>query len=228
MKKPSKLAGCQIFNEKNTPKGWALEPLGNRIELAYGRALPEERRKPGSVIVYGSNGPVGKHNEFFVSAPGVLVGRKGTVGAVHLAESDFWPIDTVYYVRVLKGDDLRFIHYLLQYLPLEKLNAATGVPGLSRRDAYVLNGIFPSLPEQQIIAETLAQLDREITHVCAGIVNPKALKISIFTEDDEVGGNGGISSYASSLINLKTSLIDAVFSGAINVSSLASAIGIKS
>jgi type I restriction enzyme S subunit len=223
MRKPNKLAGCQVFNEKNVPEGWVLEPLGERIELAYGRALPEERRRPGAVVVYGSNGPVGSHSESFVVAPGVLVGRKGTVGAVHFAESDFWPIDTVYYVRALKGDDLRFIHYLLQYLPLERLNAATGVPGLSRRDAYALNGVFPLLPEQRLIAEVLARLDREISHVCADIVNPKALRLSIFAEENEPARDNS-TSYASSLISLKTSLIDAIFSGRIGVSSLRSAI----
>ena len=87
--------------------GWELAALGERIELAYGRALKEERRISGQVIVYGSNGPVGSHEACFVKAPGLLVGRKGTVGAVHYAENDYWPIDTVYYVKALKGDNLK-------------------------------------------------------------------------------------------------------------------------
>ena len=225
MKKANSLAGCQVFNDTNVPAGWTLEPLGDRIELAYGRALQETKRRPGDVVVFGSNGPVGTHNESFVPAPGVLVGRKGTVGAVHFAENDFWPIDTVYYVRALKGDDLRFIHYLLQYLPLERLNAATGVPGLSRRDAYALNGIFPAPPEQRVIAQALTQLDKEIAHACAGIFNPKALKISVFADDDEIQEANGISSYAGSLVNLKTALIDALFCGRIAISALDTAIG---
>jgi type I restriction enzyme S subunit len=61
----------------------------------------------------------------------VLVGRKGTVGAVHYATNAFWPIDTTYYVRAKGEDDLRYLFYLLDYLPLKILNAATGVPGLS-------------------------------------------------------------------------------------------------
>ena len=57
------------------------------------------------------------------------------------------------------GDDLRFIRHLLDYLPLRLLNAATGVPGLSRRDAYSLLGVFPGPEEQAAIARVLDAVD---------------------------------------------------------------------
>jgi type I restriction enzyme S subunit len=88
-----------------------------------------------------------------------LIGRKGTIGAVHHANRPFWPIDTVYYVLPLAGDDQRFLHHLFDYLPLALLNAATGVPGLSRRDVYALRGAFPSLNEQIAIARILEAVD---------------------------------------------------------------------
>jgi type I restriction enzyme S subunit len=135
------LSGCQVFSPSDLPAGWACVPLKDRLELLYGRALKEELRKPGEIDVFGSNGKVGSHNVHWLDGPGVLVGRKGTVGAVHYSESAFWPIDTVYYVKPLDYDDLRYLYYLLDYLPLKILNAATGVPGLSRRDAYALRGV---------------------------------------------------------------------------------------
>ena len=153
------LAGCQIFDSRTAPGGWACVPLGERIDLAYGSGLREEDRKPGDIDVYGSNGVVGSHTRALVNGPGILVGRKGTVGAIHYASGPFWPIDTVYYVVPRRGDNLRFLHHLLNYLPLKFLNAATGVPGLSRRDAYSLLGVFPPLEEQAAIARILDAVD---------------------------------------------------------------------
>ena len=153
------LAGCQIFDSRVAPDGWACVPLGERIDLAYGSGLREEVREPGNINVYGSNGVVGSHTRALVNEPGILVGRKGTVGAIHYASGPFWPIDTVYYVVPRRGDNLRFLHHLLSYLPLKYLNAATGVPGLSRRDAYSLLGVFPPLEEQAAIARILDAVD---------------------------------------------------------------------
>ena len=153
------LSGCQIFDHEAVPRGWKCVPLGDRIELAYGSGLREEDREPGDIDVYGSNGVVGHHREALVDGPGILVGRKGTVGAVHHTNRSFWPIDTVYYVRPHAGDDMRFLRHLLDFLPMENLNAATGVPGLSRRDAYALRGVFPPIEEQAAIARILDAVD---------------------------------------------------------------------
>ena len=153
------LSGCQVFDHDAVPAGWNCVPLGDRVELAYGSGLREEDREPGNFDVYGSNGVVGTHREAIVDGPGILVGRKGTVGTVHFAKKAFWPIDTVYYVRRHAGDDMRFLRHLLDFLPLKTLNAATGVPGLSRRDAYALRGVFPPFEEQAAIARILDAVD---------------------------------------------------------------------
>ncbi|MCX5838530.1 MAG: restriction endonuclease subunit S [Deltaproteobacteria bacterium] len=149
------LSGCQVYKVADIPNDWDCVPLKERIEFAYGKALHEEDRKVGTFDVYGSNGKVGKHSQCLVDAPGILVGRKGTVGAVHYADQPFWPIDTVYFIRTVAKDNFRYIFHVLNYLPLQKLNAATGVPGLSRRDAYALRGAFPLPKEQEAIARVL-------------------------------------------------------------------------
>jgi len=155
MRRDRNLSGCQVFNFSDLPSEWDCVPLGDRIELAYGTALKDEDRIPGDVDVYGSNGRVGSHNSALVNEAGVLIGRKGTIGAVHFAPRKFWAIDTVYYLVRKANDNVRFLYYLLDYLPLAHLNAATGVPGLSRRDAYALRGAFPPPDEQAAIARVL-------------------------------------------------------------------------
>lgn len=182
MSQSRNLSGCQVIEAGELPPDWDCAPLGDRIELAYGRGLKEDERKPGDVDVYGSNGCVGSHNLALVDGPGILVGRKGTVGAVHYAHQAFWPIDTVYYVRSLGEDKLRFLYHLLDYLPLKVLNAATGVPGLSRRDAYALRGAFPPPDEQAAIARILDAVDAALERTRAQVERAREVERSVIED----------------------------------------------
>lgn len=173
------LSGCQVFHPAQLPAEWDGVPLKDRLELLYGRALKEDVRKTGDVDVFGSNGKVGSHNEHWLDAPGVLVGRKGTVGAVHYTENPFWPIDTTYYVRPTGDDKLRYLFYLLDYLPLKILNAATGVPGLSRRDAYALLGAFPPPDEQAAIARVLDAVDEAIDRAQDAVEKAQTTRLAL-------------------------------------------------
>lgn len=183
------LTGCQRFQSADLPHNWLCVPLGERIALEYGAGLTEEVRKPGPFPVYGSNGVVGSHNVALVKGPGLLVGRKGSVGAVHRTQADFWPIDTVYFVKRLADDHWSYLQVLLEYLDLAKLNAATGVPGLSRRDAYALRGAFPPPPEQAAIARILDAADTAIERTRAALTNAKVLTRGIVQRflDDGLG-----------------------------------------
>lgn len=91
-----KLRACQRYIADNVPEQWEACPIKKRIWLEYGDNLIGEERNPGPFAVYGSNGIVGTHEHFMVEGPGILIGRKGSVGAVYFSESHFWPIDTVY------------------------------------------------------------------------------------------------------------------------------------
>ena len=199
------LAGCQVFNSRTAPDGWACVPLGDRIDLAYGSGLREEDREQGGIAVYGSNGVIGSHTRALVDGPGILVGRKGTVGAVHYASGPFWPIDTVYYVVPRHRDNLRFLHHLLNYLPLRSLNAATGVPGLSRRDAYSLLGLFPPREEQAAIARILDAVDTVLERTRGRVDALRNLKKStmhdLLTGKVRVGDRSDVISTDSTLPN---------------------------
>jgi type I restriction enzyme S subunit len=140
---------------------WRRVRLGDAIELAYGKNLPKPQRREGSIPVYGSNGVAGWHDEAFVENSTVIVGRKGSAGAVHLVEGPCFPIDTTYYTRPRAGFefDVRFLAYALRSLNLERLRTSTGVPGLSREDAYREFLPVPTLPEQRHIADVLSRAE---------------------------------------------------------------------
>lgn len=142
-----------MSQQKQTPQGWIEVSLGDVIELKYGKALPAKLRDGEHFPVYGSNGIVGYHSEPIVNGPALIVGRKGSIGEVHLSEKDCSPIDTTYFVDEFHGQPPSFWLHRLRCLNLADLNRATALPGLNRNDAYQLTLLLPPLKEQCRIAE---------------------------------------------------------------------------
>jgi len=138
---------------------WAEKKLGDEIELCYGKGLIDKERKSGKIPVFGSNGIIGFHNTPLVEGPGVIIGRKGSVGEVKFSTTDFWAIDTTYFLKLKNMGDIRFWYYFLLYLQLNKMNSHSAVPGLNRDTVYEIRREIPEFPEQHAIANLLAILD---------------------------------------------------------------------
>lgn len=139
---------------------WVDCQIKDVLELAYGKSLPERNRKDGVVPVYGSGGVGGYHSVPLVEGPGIIVGRKGTVGSVYFEKNDFFPIDTVYFVRpFIEKISLEYSYYLLKNLPLASLNSDAAVPGLNRDRAYSLSIKLPNLDQQNHIVKFLRCYD---------------------------------------------------------------------
>ena len=129
--------------------------LGEVCTFKYGKPLKEVDRKGGEYPVYGSNGIVGYHDDYLVEGPFIIVGRKGTAGAVVYSEKSGFPIDTTFYVQLKDQKvDLKFLYLIMQTLNLGKINTQAGVPGLNRNDAYKTKILLPSLEiQKQLVAE---------------------------------------------------------------------------
>ena len=124
------------------PEGWEVKKLSEIIELAYGKALKDEDRLEGPFPVYGSSGIIGYHNSALVKRPGIIVGRKGNVGNVIWSNHDFFPIDTVYYVR--SKLPFEFLYFLIKGMNF--INNDAAVPGLNREQAYSNKLYLPKIP----------------------------------------------------------------------------------
>ena len=145
-----------------TREGWRPVRLRDVASLEYGRSLPLAHRRGGTVAVCGSSGLVGHHDERLLAGPGIVVGRKGSVGLVTWMNGDFWPIDTTYYIKSRPEVNLRWLYYATSNLRLDRLNEATGIPGLNRHRAGALPLDLPPLPEQRKIAAILSSVDEAI------------------------------------------------------------------
>jgi type I restriction enzyme S subunit len=141
------------------PEGWTRTNLGDVFPLIYGKGLPKRsREESGSVPVYGSNGIVGYHSEALTRDETVVVGRKGTVGAVHHSPIPCWPIDTTYFLDNKRGNSLRFCYYLLRHLQLASYDRSTAIPGLNRKDYDAIEVGLPDVEQQQRIVAKIEEL----------------------------------------------------------------------
>lgn len=141
---------------------WNKGILGDFITLQRGFDLPEYNRRSGDFPVVTSAGISDFHNEAKVKAPGVAMGRYGTLGAIYFIQKDFWPHNTTLYVKDFKGNDPRFISYLLKTFDYQAHNDKSSVPGLNRNHLHLIPVILPPLPEQRAIAGILSALDEKI------------------------------------------------------------------
>ncbi len=130
------------------------------INLRYGKGLPKRNRIAGDYPVYGSGGIVDTHNEALVEGPGIIIGRKGSIGNVYYEKRSFYPIDTVYYVELKDHKfDLYYLSKLLGEIGLEDLNSDAAVPGLNREIALSQEVLIPSPVVQRKIATILSAYD---------------------------------------------------------------------
>ena len=138
---PDRLAPSELGE---IPEGWQVRELGELVELAYGKALRAVDRIGGPVPVYGSNGQVGWHETKLVAGPGIVVGRKGTPGVITWSHTDFYPIDTAFYVVPRDiNERLPFLFFALASQDLSSVSSDSAVPGLSRNLAYMNKQLVP-------------------------------------------------------------------------------------
>ncbi len=142
---------------------WRDVLLGDVITLQRGYDLPAQDRKLGLVPVVTSSGISGSHSEPRAKAPGVVMGRYGTLGEIYYLNADFWPHNTTLYVKDFKGNDAKYIYYLLKTLDFTAHSDKTSVPGLNRNHLHTMKVRFPTEEsEQRRIAAILSGFDDKI------------------------------------------------------------------
>lgn len=154
------------------PKGWSVQTLGETATLQRGHDLTQANSVMGRYPVVSSSGVSAMHDEYTTQGPGVVVGRKGSIGRVHYIQSDFWAHDTSLYVTNFHGNDVLFIYQLLSWLDLQKYGTKSGSPSLNRNDLHPLKLAIPPVAEQIEIRKVLMHvykrtslLHRKLNHL---------------------------------------------------------------
>lgn len=137
--------------------------LGDLITLKRGYDLPENNRILGSYPVISSAGVSGYHNEYKVEGQGVVTGRYGTLGQMYFVEGKYWPHNTALYVKDFKGNDPKYIYYLLNCLGRIRTSDKSAVPGVNRNELHEM--FIPAIEDkttQISVRKVLESIDTKI------------------------------------------------------------------
>lgn len=140
---------------------WREISLGDVLTLQRGFDLPARDRVDGPYPIVSSSGVTGRHSIAKVDPPGVVIGRYGSLGSVHWVTEPYWPLNTALWVKDFKGNDPRFVSYLLRTVSVDG-SAASAVPGVNRNHLHRLPVRVPAAEGQGRIAALLAAFDELI------------------------------------------------------------------
>jgi type I restriction enzyme S subunit len=146
-----------------SPKGllWMRTTIGEQVMLQRGFDITKDQQKPGSVPVVSSGGVKSFHNAAMAQAPGVVLGRKGTLGKVYYLADPFWPHDTTLWVREFNGNNPRFVYYFFTNLDVVHLDSGTANPALNRNQVHPIEVDWPPVSQQKSIADKLDSISAE-------------------------------------------------------------------
>lgn len=131
--------------------GWINTCIGDQVTLQRGFDITKDHQQPGNVPVVSSGGIKSYHNTSMVRAPGVVIGRKGTLGKVFYLEDDFWPHDTTLWIKDFKGNNPRFVYHFFSALDVLHLDSGAANPALNRNQVHPIRTVWPQIDRQALV-----------------------------------------------------------------------------
>jgi type I restriction enzyme S subunit len=141
---------------------WQDKKWGDLAILEYGKSLRGYQKAGGRYTVFGTNGPIGWHDEPLCPHATVVVGRKGAYRGVRYSPAPCYVIDTAFYLKPKVEFDMRWAYYELLTHDIDNMDSGSAIPSTSRDEFYQLPVRFPPLHEQRAIAHILGTLDDKI------------------------------------------------------------------
>jgi type I restriction enzyme, S subunit len=125
------------------PTGWNRKRWGDIATLEYGKSLRDYRTSGGKFRVFGTNGPIGFHDEALCNSAGIVIGRKGAYRGVHYSPEPFFAIDTAFYLKPKTALDLKWAYYELIRFDINSMDSGSAIPSTSREDFYGIPVVVP-------------------------------------------------------------------------------------
>lgn len=136
---------------------WKPAKIEDLIYFQRGFDITKAEQKEGDVPVISSSGIKSFHSQYKVKGPGVVIGRKGTLGSVYYSECDYWPHDTTLWSKDFKGNNPKYVYYALKLIRFERFDAGAANPTLNRNH---IHGLPITIPRPKIQNEIVSILDK--------------------------------------------------------------------
>lgn len=144
------------------PESWEVTRFDSFAVLQRGFDITKKEQRPGDYPVVSSGGIASYHDEAKVKGPGVVIGRKGSLGTVHYIPSDYWPHDTTLWIKDFKGNNPRFVAYLLETMRLKRFDTGAANPTLNRNIVHSEKIAIPPKEQQMEIGKALEAVESKI------------------------------------------------------------------
>jgi restriction endonuclease S subunit len=184
---PMKDSGIQWIGE--IPEGWKVFPLKRYAMANSGKEIPAEIDSDSecAIPVYGSGGIFKYTNQVMYSGEAVMFGRKGTIGKPLYVNTDFWTVDTMYYITFDKSKLLpKYNYYQFLVFDWGKYTTQTALPSIVAADILKCEFSFPPLSEQQAIADYLDKktndIDAALMQIDTQIADLQAYRTALISE----------------------------------------------
>lgn len=144
------------------------------------KSLPTD----GTYPVYGANGKIGFNDKYNHEEPQLLLGCRGSVGAVHISEPFSWINGNAMVVQPFETIVTRdFLKYaFLGGINIENAISGTAQPQITRESLSPIEIFVPSLEKQREIVETLDSAFGEIDSLGEGVATQIKNVSELFAE----------------------------------------------
>jgi type I restriction enzyme, S subunit len=153
---------------------WEEKSFGDVLEIGSGRDY--KHLGQGNIPVFGTGGLMAMVDDFLYDGETVFIGRKGTIDKPMYHKGKIWTVDTLFYTHSFKNVLPKFVYYVFQLINWREHNEASGVPSLSKTTIERIKSKFPSVEEQQNIANFLTVLDVKIECMVTQIIKVQEFK----------------------------------------------------
>jgi len=136
--------------------------IGEQFQLQRGFDITKKDQRKGTVPVVSSGGISSYHDTPMANGPGVVIGRKGSLGTVHFIDGSYWPHDTTLWVKDFRGNLPRYVYYFLRGLDVRAFDSGTANPSLNRNRIHPIQVSWPSAALQQELSSNLDDLKSSV------------------------------------------------------------------
>ncbi|WP_417842469.1 restriction endonuclease subunit S [Thalassospira sp.] len=149
----------RIFNNLNEISEETI--VSDQLILQRGFDITKKEQRSGTIPVVSSGGIKSYHDTAMVNGPGVVIGRKGSLGTVHFVEGPYWPHDTTLWVKDFKGNIPKIIYYFFRSLDVSGLDSGAANPALNRNAVHPIKTRWPKLTHQPTLLNEIERINKE-------------------------------------------------------------------
>lgn len=152
------------------------------LDILNGKDYKNVLVNNGGYPVYGSGGIIARANDYICPAGTIIIGRKGSINNPILVNEKFWNVDTAFGIVPKETINTNYLFYFCKQYNFNRLNKATTLPSLTKRDLLEIEINIPDLEKQVKFSRFVDQINKLKSDVQKSIDETQLLMDSLMQE----------------------------------------------